>query len=167
MSAEDLEMGPVDIVVIGFPPDAPRTGEAIPMFVDLVDRGIIRVLDVLVVQKDAQGTVSGLEIADLDGDGAVDLVVFEGARTGMLGDEDAALAGEALEPGEAAVLICFENAWAGPFAAAVRRNGGRLLDFQRVPTQEIIAAIQALERLVRIPDEKERPACHYFAVLPV
>ena len=145
VSDEDLEMGPVDIVVIGYPPDAPRTGEAIPIFVDLVDRGIIRVLDVLVVQKDAEGTVSGLEIADLDGDGAGDIVVFEGARTGMLGDEDAALAGEALEPGEAAVLICFENAWAGPFAAAVRRNGGRLLDFQRVPTQEVIAAIQALD----------------------
>ena len=57
----------------------------------------------------------------------------------------AEVAGEVLEPGEAAVLICFENAWAGPFAAAVRRNGGRLLDFQRVPTQEVIAAIQALD----------------------
>ena len=141
----ELELGPVDIVVIGFPPDAPRTGEAIPMFIDLVDRGIIRVIDVLVVQKDADGVVSGLEIADLDGDGSGDLVVFEGARTGMLGDQDAELAGEALEPGEAAALICFENAWAGPFAAAVRRNGGQLLDFQRVPTQEVIAAIEALD----------------------
>jgi uncharacterized protein DUF6325 len=143
LSSEELELGPVDIVVIGFPPDAPRTGEAIPIFVDLVDRGIIRVIDVLVLQKDAEGVVSGIEIADLDGAG--DLRVFEGARTGMLGDDDAEVAGEALEPGEAAVLICFENAWAGPFAAAVRRNGGRLLDFQRVPTQEIIAAIQALD----------------------
>ena len=145
MSSEELELGPVDIVVIGFPAGAPRTGEAIPIFVDLVDRGIIRVIDVLVVQKDAEGLVSGIEIADLDGDGAGDLRVFEGARTGMLGDEDAEVAGEVLEPGEAAVLICFENAWAGPFAAAVRRNGGRLLDFQRVPTQEVIAAIQALD----------------------
>lgn len=145
MSSKELELGPVDIVLIGFPPDAPRTGEAIPMFVDLVDRGIIRVIDVLVVQKDTEGVVSGLEIGDLDGDGAGDLLVFEGARTGMLGDEDAALAGEALGPGEAAVLICFENAWAGPFAAAVSRNGGRLLDFQRIPTQEVIAAIQALD----------------------
>ncbi|MFI5010535.1 MAG: hypothetical protein ACHQDY_09700 [Solirubrobacterales bacterium] len=69
----------------------------------------------------------------------------KGRGTGMLGDEDATLAGEVLEPGEAAVLICFENAWAGPFAAAVSRNGGRLLDFQRIPTQEVIAAIQALD----------------------
>jgi Family of unknown function (DUF6325) len=145
MSSEELELGPVDIVVIGFPPEAPRTGEAIPMFVNLVDKGIIRVIDVLVVQKDAEGIVSGLEVGDLDGDGADDLLVFEGARTGMLGDDDTALTGEALEPGEAAVVICFENLWAGPFAAAVRRNGGRLLDFQRVPTQEVIAAIQALD----------------------
>jgi len=145
LSSEELELGPVDIVVIGFPAGAPRTGEAIPIFVDLVDRGIIRVIDVLVVQKDAEGVVSGIEIADLDGDGAGDLRVFEGARTGMLGDEDAEVAGEVLEPGEAAVLLCFENAWAGPFAAAVRRSGRRLRAFQLVPTPEAIAAIQALD----------------------
>ena len=144
MSDEALEIGPVDIIVIGFPADAPRTGEAIPMFVDLVDRGVIRVLDVLMVEKDTDGTVRGLEIADLDGDGQNDLRVFDGARTGMLGDEDAELAGEALAPGEAAVLICFENAWAAPFAAAVRRNGGQLLDFQRIPAPEVMAAIEAL-----------------------
>ncbi len=151
MSSQELELGPVDIVLIGFPPEAPRTGEAIPMFVDLVERGIVRVIDVLIVQKDAEGVVSGLEIGDLDGDGAGDLLLFDGARTGMLGDEDAALAGEALAPGEAAVLICFENAWAGPFAAAVSRNGGRLLDFQRVPTQEVIAAIQDLNAAESAP----------------
>jgi Family of unknown function (DUF6325) len=145
LNSEQLELGPVDVVVIGFPDGAPRTGDAIPFFMDLVDRGIIRVIDVLAVQKNAEGVVSGLAIADLDGEGSGDLLVFEGAQTGMLGDEDAEVAGEALEPGEAAVLICFENAWAGPFAAAVRRNGGRLLDFQRIPSQEVIAAIQALD----------------------
>jgi len=66
MSSEELELGPVDIVVIGYPPDAPQTGEAIPLFVDLVDRGIIRVLDVLLVRKDLDGTISGLEITDLE-----------------------------------------------------------------------------------------------------
>jgi hypothetical protein len=145
MSSEDLELGPVDIVVIGFPPDAPRTGEAIPIFVDLVERGVVRVLDVLMVQKDDDGTVSGVELADLDADGFAELRVFEGARTGMLGDEDAAVAGEGLEPGEAAVLICFENAWAAPFASTVRRNGGRLLAFQRVPAQEVLDTVAALE----------------------
>ncbi|MGA9283910.1 MAG: DUF6325 family protein [Solirubrobacteraceae bacterium] len=145
MSNDELELGPVDVVVIGYPADAPRTGEAIPLFVDLVDKGLVRVLDVLLVQKDAEGNVSGLEITDLDGDGVDDLVVFAGARTGMLGDEDAGTAGEALEPGEAAVMICFENTWAAPFATAVRRNGGRVLAFERVAAQDVLDTLDALD----------------------
>ncbi len=112
---------------------------------DLVDRGIIRVLDVLMVQKDSEGIVSGLEIADLDGDGVDDLLVFAGARTGMLGEEDASIAGEALQPGEAALMICFENAWAAPFASAVRRNGGRVLAFERVAAQDVLDTLDALD----------------------
>jgi hypothetical protein len=145
MSNDELELGPVDVVVIGYPPDAPRTGEAIPLFVDLVDRGIIRVLDVLMVQKNSEGTISCLEIADLDGDGVDDLLVFTGARTGMLGDDDASTAGEALQPGEAALMICFENAWAAPFATAVRRNGGRVLAFERVAAQDVLDTLDALD----------------------
>lgn len=145
MSNEELELGPVDVVVIGYPPNAPRTGEAIPLFVDLVDRGIIRVLDVLMVQKDADGEISGLKIADLDGDGVDDLLVFAGARTGMLGDEDASTAGEVLQPGEAALMICFENAWAAPFASAVRRNGGRVLAFERIAAQDVLDTLDALD----------------------
>lgn len=144
MSSE-LELGPVDVVVVGYPPDAPRTGEAIPLFVDLVDRGIIRVLDVLMVQKDAEGVISGLEITDLDGDGLDDLVVFAGARSGMLGEEDANTAAEVLQPGEAALLICFENAWAAPFASAVRRNGGQVLAFERIAAQDVLDALEALD----------------------
>lgn len=146
MSDDDLELGPVDIVVIGYPADAPQTGEAIPLFVDLADRGIIRVLDVLLVRKDEDGTVAGIELSDV-GDGLEELQVFEGARTGMLGDEDAAVAGEALEPGEAAVMICFENAWAAPFMGAVRRNGGQVLAFERIPAQDVIETVEALEAL--------------------
>ena len=145
MSTEELELGPIDIVVIGFPAEAPRTGDAIPIFVDLVDRGVIHVLDVLIVEKDADGNVAGIELSDVDGDGMTDLRVFEGARSGMLGDEDAVTAGEGLEPGETAVLICFENAWAAPFATAVRRNGGRLLAFQRVPAEDVLEAVEELD----------------------
>ena len=145
MSAEEVELGPVDIVVIGFAADAPRTGDAIPLFVDLVDRGIIRVLDVLIVQKGDDGSVAGLEIADIDGDGMTDLRMFEGASTGMLGEDDATTAGEALEAGETAVLICFENTWAAPFVTAVRRNGGQMLAFQRIPAQDVIDAAEALD----------------------
>ena len=145
MSSEELELGPVDVIVIGYPPDAPRTGEAIPLFLDLVERGIIRVLDVLAVQKDAEGNVSGLEIRDFDGDGENDLLLFEGARSGLLGDEDAANAGEALEPGAMAVMICIENTWAAPFATAVRRNGGQVLAFERVAAQDLLDAAEALD----------------------
>src|SRR3954462_672629 len=129
------ELGPIDIVVIGYPADAPMTGEAVPLLLDLVERGIIRVLDVLFVVKNADGTYSGFEATDLESKGVGDLVEFEGASSGLLGDDDAAMAAEAIEPGTAAVVIVYENSWAGPFAAAAARNGGVLLDTQRIPTQ--------------------------------
>jgi hypothetical protein len=97
------------------------------------------------VQKDAEGTVSGLVIGDFDGDGVNDLLVFEGARSGLIGDEDVATTGEALEPDSAALLICFENTWAAPFATAVRRNGGRMIAFERVAAQDLLDALDAAE----------------------
>jgi Family of unknown function (DUF6325) len=145
LSSEDVELGPIDIVVIGYPPGAPRTGEAMPLFLDLVDRGIIRVLDVLAVEKDADGVISGFEITDVDGDGENDLAVFAGASSGLLGDEDANAAGAEIEPGSAALLICYENRWAAPFAAAIRRNGGEVLAFHRVGAQDLADTIEALE----------------------
>jgi uncharacterized membrane protein len=144
MSTE-LELGPVDVVVIGYPADAPRTGEAIPLMLDLVDRGIIRILDVAGVEKQADGTVNVVQITDIDGDGFPDLVAFEGAQTGMLGDQDFQTAAEAMEPGSAAVLLVFENSWAAPFVSAVRRNGGTVLGVQRVPAEDLMEAIEALE----------------------
>jgi hypothetical protein len=145
MSSTELELGPVDVVVIGYPPDAPRTGEAIPLMLDLVDRGIIRVLDVAGIEKQADGTFSMVRAADVDGDGFPDLVAFAGAQTGMLGDEDLKVAADAMEPGSAAVLLVFENSWAAPFVSAVRRNGGTLLGFQRVPAEDLMEAIEGLE----------------------
>src|SRR5690242_8565057 len=113
------QMGPVDIVVIEFP-DGVHKGEAAPLLVDLVDRGIIRILDLMLIRKDEDGTVSGVEIADLDGDGVTDYRVFEGATSGLLGEEDREEAGNVLQPGAAALLIMFENRWAAPFAKAMR-----------------------------------------------
>ena len=145
MEAHDVELGPVDIVVIGFPPDAPMTGEAIPLLLDLVDRGIIRVLDVLFVMENEDGTFSGFEAQDLEADRIGDFKVFEGASSGLLGEEDVATAAEAIEPGTAAVIIVYENRWAGPFVAAVRRNGGMLIDNQRIPAQDLMDALDAVE----------------------
>jgi hypothetical protein len=145
MEAHDQELGPVDIVVIGYPADAPMTGEAIPLLLDLVDNGIIRVLDVLFVIKNEDGTFSGLEAKNLNSETVGDLVAFEGASSGLLGEEDVSTAAEGIEPGSAAVLIVYENRWAAPFIAAVRRNGGVPLAFERVPVQDLIDSLDAAE----------------------
>ena len=137
--------GPIDVVVISYPPGAPKTGEAIPILLDLVDRRIIRVLDVLFVQKNDDGTFGGFDIADLDEDTAGDLTVFAGAATGMLNDDDAALAAAEIEPGSAAVMIVYENRWAASFIAAVRRNGGTHIATERIGVQALIDAFQAAE----------------------
>ena len=145
MEAHEDELGPIDIVVIAWPADAPKTGEAVPIFVDLVDRGIIRVLDVLFVIQNEDGTVSGFEATDLDSDRIGDFKVFEGASTGLLGEDDVASVGETLEPGTAAVMIVYENRWAAPFAAAVRRNGGVLVANHRITAQELMDAIDTAD----------------------
>lgn len=145
MEASELELGPIDVVVIGYPPGAPLTGEAAAIVVDLVDQRIIRVLDALFVIKNQDGTFSGIDIADLDADSAGDLTVFTGATTGLLSDDDVALIAAEIEPGSAAVMIVYENRWAAPFAAAVRRNGGRLIASQRISTQDLVDALDAIE----------------------
>lgn len=145
MEASEVELGPIDVVVIGYPPGAPKTGEAIPIVLDLVDRGIIRVLDALFVIKDQDGTFSGVDLGDLDAASAGDLTVLAGASTGLLSDDDAALIAAEIEPGSAAVMIVYENRWAAPFAAAVRRNGGELIAHQRIPVQDLVGALDAAE----------------------
>jgi hypothetical protein len=148
MEGNEVMLGPIDVVVIGYPPGAPKTGEAIPILLDLVDRGIVRVLDALFVQKDADGTFSGFDLANLDADTAGDLAVFAGASTGMLNDDDAALAAAEIEPGSAAVVIVYENRWAAEFAAAVHRNGGVVIANERIGVQELMDALDAAEAAV-------------------
>ena len=145
MNDSDEAFGPIDVIVIGYKADAPMTGDAVPIFLDLVDRGIIRVLDALVVRKDADGTYSGFDLADLDADSAGDLTVFAGATSGLLDDNDVALAAAEIEPGTAAVMIVYENRWAAPFVAAVRRNGGELIASERIGVQQLINALDAAE----------------------
>ena len=148
MEAHEDELGPIDIVVIAYPADAPMTGEAVPLLVDLVDRGIIRVLDALFVVKNADGTFSGFDAHGLDEKGVGDFTVFEGASSGLLGDEDAQEAAGALEPGSAAVMLMYENRWAAPFVAAVRRNGGSVVANERIGVQDIVDALDAAEAKV-------------------
>jgi hypothetical protein len=145
MDAHDMELGPIDVVVIAYPVGAPMTGEAAPLLVDLVERGIIRVLDALFVIKNEDGTFSGFDATNLGDKDVGDFVIFEGASSGLLGDEDAAQAAEAIEPGSAAVMIVYENRWAAPFAAAVRRNGGMLVANHRITAQELMDAIDTAD----------------------
>ena len=111
------EMGPIDYVLIEWP-DRQPDGSAVPHLVDLVDRGIIRLLDLTFITKGEDGSVAAMEIADL-GEGAEEFAVFEGASSGLLTDEDTDEAAGALEPGTSAALLVFENRWAAPFATAV------------------------------------------------
>jgi hypothetical protein len=145
MEAGEEAFGPIDVAVIGYPPGAPMTGDAIPVLLDLVDRGIIRVLDALFVRKDDDGTFSGFDLADLDQDTAGDLTAFAGASTGLLHDDDAALAAAEIEPGSAAVMLVYENRWAAPFIQAVQRNGGVLIANERIGVQALFDALEASE----------------------
>ncbi len=136
------EMGPIDYIVIEFPGNH-MTGEGLPILVDLVERGIIRLIDLVFFTKAADGSVAMVEIADLDGDGSLDLAIFEGASSGVLGEDDINEAAAAIEGGSSAALLVYENTWAAPFAAAVRRGGGQLVAFGRIPIQALVAALDA------------------------
>jgi uncharacterized protein DUF6325 len=139
------ELGPVDIAVIAYPPGSPMTGDAMPLLIDLVERGIIRVLDVMFVMKAEDGSYAGFEAKDLDDKGVGEFTVFEGASSGLLGEDDVAEAAQVLDPSSGAVLIVYENRWAAPFIAAVRRNGGIPLAFERIPAAQVVEALDALE----------------------
>jgi hypothetical protein len=138
------EMGPIDYLVVEFP-GSRMTGEGLPLLADLVDRGIIRILDLLFVKKELDGSVTGLAIADLDKDGKLDLAVFEGASSGLLGQDEIDDAGGVLEPGSSAGILIYENRWAAPFAAALRRGGGQLVASGRIPVQAVLSALDATE----------------------
>ncbi len=145
MEDNELMLGPIDVVVIGYPPGAPMKGDAIPILLDLVERGIIRVLDAVFVQKGEDGSFSGFDLADVDEATAGDLTVFAGASTGLLGDDDTALAAAEIEPGSAAVLLVYENRWAAPFINAVHRNGGVVIANERIGVQELMDALEATQ----------------------
>ena len=112
---------------------------------NLVDAGIIRVFDIVAIRKAQDGSVTGFEVTDLTSEGAGSFSTFAGARSGLLGDDDVAEAASAMEPGTVAVLIVYENTWAAPFVAAATRAGGQVIASARIPAQDVMAAIDALE----------------------
>jgi hypothetical protein len=144
MVDEEGLMGPVDYLVVEFP-GSRMTGEGLPILVDLVEQGLIRVLDLTFVKKEGDGSVVGIQIADLDSDGELDLAVFEGASSGLLDEEDLTSAGSVLEAGSSAGILVYENLWAAPFAAALRRGGGQLVASGRIPADALVSAVDAAE----------------------
>lgn len=137
------EVGPIDYIVVEWP-DRQPTGEAVPHLIDLVDRGLIRIIDLAFIRKDEDGAVSRLELGEVEHD-VMEFAVFEGASSGILSDEDTAEAAAALEPGSSAALLVYENRWAAPFASALRRSGAQLVASGRIPVQAILAALDAAE----------------------
>ena len=143
MNGDELnEMGPIDYLIVEWPGRQP-TGEAIPHLVDLVDRGLIRIVDLAFIAKAEDGSVTRLEIADLGDE--VAFSVFEGASSGLLSEEDTDEAANALEPGTSAALLVYENRWAAPFASALRRTGAQLIASGRIPIDAVVEALDTAE----------------------
>jgi hypothetical protein len=136
--------GPVDFVIIEFD-GTKMTGAAASALLDLVDAGIIRIWDLLVVRKEADGTFSGVDISNLGADELGGFAAFAGARSGLLGDDDLAEAAEAMLPGTAAAVIVYENSWAIPFIAAAMDAGAQVVASARIPADVVTEVLDALE----------------------
>lgn len=139
------EMGPVDYIVVEYP-SSRITGRPLSVLLDLVDRHIVRIIDLAFLRKEPDGSVTVLDVGDLqEREMLNELASFVGASSGLLSPEDLREAANALEPGSAAALLVYENTWAVPFATALRRSGARLVASGRIPVQELIAALDAAE----------------------
>ncbi|HLN17285.1 MAG TPA: DUF6325 family protein [Acidimicrobiales bacterium] len=139
------ELGPVDYLVVEFPPGVSHfTGEMAEELAKLVDNGTIRILDLLVLAKDADGNIEALEIEDLED--VDELRTAETQLADLLAADDVADLAVAMEPGTTAGVLVWENAWAAPFASAARRAGGQLIANGRIPIQAILASLEADEK---------------------
>jgi hypothetical protein len=147
MTDETLdELGPVDYVIVEFPANAANfTGEMAQELLTLVDKGTIRIIDLIILVKDDDGTIDATELEDIEDLG--ELRTLEAELAELLAEEDVVNLAAAMDPGSTAGVIVYENLWAAPFASAARRAGGQLIANGRIPMQAIIAAIEADEAL--------------------
>jgi hypothetical protein len=142
MSVNIDELGTVDWIVVEFP-GSKFTGEIAPILKDYVDRGLIRILDLLILKKDNEGNLEAFETADLDDSEIGELRSYEAELAMLLSEQDVADLAQTIEPGSTAAVLVWENRWSAPFGAAVRRAGGQLAASGRIPVQAVIAAIEA------------------------
>jgi hypothetical protein len=140
----DEPMGPISYLIVEFP-QSKMTGEGMQNLVELADRGLVRILDLQFVSRGADGSIVALSIADLDGDGTMDLAVFEGVSSGLLDETDFADAASAIEPGASAAILIFENRWAIDFVSGIRRGGGQLVAAGYIPQDAILASLDATD----------------------
>jgi hypothetical protein len=148
MEASELDvLGPVDYLVVEFPADkANFSGEMAAELRSLVDREVVRVLDLVILRKEPDGSVEAAELADVDESDVGDLRALEADLAMLLAEEDIEKIGTVLEPGSIAAVLVYENRWAGPLASSIRRSGGQLVANGRIPTQALLAAIEADEQ---------------------
>ena len=145
MAQEEVdELGPVDYVVLEFP-GSKFTGEIAPALRDLVDRDVVRVLDLLVIKKEQDGTFDAFELSDLEDTEIGELRHHEADLAMLLSEDDVTALAAAIEPGSTAAVLVWENSWAAPFASAVRHSGGQLVASGRIPIQALVAAMEADE----------------------
>jgi hypothetical protein len=137
------DLGPVDWLVVEFPGDDFGKGQVAPYLQDLVDRELVRVLDLLFLRKDKDGALEMAEISDLDTSELGDLRATEAELAMVLSEQDVLDLAETIEPGHSAALLVWENVWAAPFGSAVRHMGGQLVASGRIPTQAVLAALEA------------------------
>lgn len=137
-------MGPISYLIVEFPGNK-MTGDGATELIDLVDRGLIRVLDLMFITRNDDGTTAVVELADVDHDGSLDVALFEGASSGLLDDSDADDAGSAIEPGSSAAVLLFENRWAIPFVQALRAGEAQLVAAGYVPQDVVVDSLDAAE----------------------
>ena len=137
--------GPIDYVLIEFPLGQKLTGKTASALMDLVQRKVIWVYDLIIIAKDADGTIAGIELEEDSSEGLEGFASFASVRSGLFDDDDVAEAASAMNPNTAAVLIVYENLWAIPFVAAARDVGGEMIASARIPAQDIMAVLDAVE----------------------
>ncbi len=143
MAGDAETLGPIGYLIVEFPGNK-MTGKGLPILVDLVDRGIIRILDLTFATRTDDGALEVIQLADIDGDGELDLTIFEGAASGLLDESDLADAAAVIEPGSSAAILIYENVWAKAFVQELRAGQAQVVAAGFIPQDALIASLDAL-----------------------